>query len=285
MYGTRESTQENAHLGRRLFAGARVSTLRLTRQPHQLARPRPTAWAKRILPVLLTFVCLAALAHFDGSISAAARQLPDSVIQIFSVITDYGKSAWVLVPFGLIVLVLAALPALPGPAGRVVASITARFGFLFAATAVPGLFTTTLKYLVGRTRPYAAAGDPFAFHPISFEAQYNGFPSGHSTTAFAAATAISLVWPRLGVVIPAWTYAVLIGASRVIVDAHFPTDVIASAALGVFGALLIRRYFAARGLVFAIRRDGSLRPFPGPSAHRLIRAGLSLFKRTNTEEQ
>jgi len=104
---------------------------------------------------------------------------------------------------------------------------------------------------------------PFVWRP-----DYASMPSGHATTSVAAAIAIGAVWPRLRV--PMWLYAVLIMLSRIFVLAHHPSDVVAGALTGAVGAYLMRRWFAARRLVFCAR---DLRPYPGPSWRR-IKAAL-----------
>ena len=48
-----------------------------------------------------------------------------------------------------------------------------------------------------------------------------------------------------------WLYALVIMFSRVVVLAHHPSDVIAGALVGAVGAALVRRWFAARRLVFS----------------------------------
>ena len=60
-----------------------------------------------------------------------------------------------------------------------------------------------------------------------------------------------------------------IAASRVIITVHYPSDVIAGALVGGFGALLVRNWFAARRLGFAIAPDGRVMALPGPSRHRI----------------
>ena len=67
-----------------------------------------------------------------------------------------------------------------------------------------------------------------------------------------------------------WLYALIIMVSRVVVLAHHPSDVIAGALVGIVGALLVRRWFAARRLLFAA---ADLRAFSGPSWQR-IKAAL-----------
>jgi undecaprenyl-diphosphatase len=104
------------------------------------------------------------------------------------------------------------------------------------------------------------------YHPFVWKVEYASLPSGHGTTAFAAAVAIGALWPRLRLVM--WIYAIVIAISRVVVIAHHPSDVLASAFVGIVGALLVRRYFAARRLVFGVSTDGRVAAFPGPSWKR-----------------
>ncbi len=75
------------------------------------------------------------------------------------------------------------------------------------------------------------------------------------------------MWPRA--LAACVTFAVIIGVSRVIITAHFVSDVIAGAFVGAFGAVLVRNWFAARRLVFVTGPDGATRAFPRPSWRRI----------------
>ncbi len=61
------------------------------------------------------------------------------------------------------------------------------------------------------------------------------FPSGHSCASFAAATAVFLRDRRFGAA--ALVLAALIAFSRVFLFVHYPTDVLAGAALGAVCAV------------------------------------------------
>ncbi|HEX4041700.1 MAG TPA: phosphatase PAP2 family protein, partial [Xanthobacteraceae bacterium] len=179
--------------------------------------------------------------------------------------------------FAAVVLFLAAVisPALSRRSQAVLTALAARFGFLFLAIGVPGLFVTIVKRLVGRARPFVGAGghdDPFLYRAFVWRPDYASMPSGHSTTAVAAAIAIGAVWPRTRLVM--WIYALAIMASRVFVLAHHPSDVIAGALTGAVGAFLVRRWFAARRLVFCAH---DLRAYPGPSWRRISAALHEVF--------
>jgi undecaprenyl-diphosphatase len=55
-------------------------------------------------------------------------------------------------------------------------------------------------------------------------------------------------------------YALFIAASRLVLLAHHPSDVVAGGLIGVVGAMAVRYWFAARRLGFAIHRDGQILP-------------------------
>jgi membrane-associated phospholipid phosphatase len=227
--------------------------------------------------VVLVAVIAATMVAVDARAASAARHLPEWLILIFDHITEFGKSFWLLVPVAVALgaIALAASPALPRMSQGVLAAIAVRLGFLFVAVGLPGLIFTIAKRLIGRARPFVeGSADPFRYKPLGWSVEYAGLPSGHAIDAFAIAMAVGALWPRARPVL--WTYAVLIAVSRVVLTAHFPSDVIAGAVIGVVGVLLVRDWFAARGLGFAIGADGVVRPLPGPSLARIKRVARQL---------
>jgi membrane-associated phospholipid phosphatase len=213
---------------------------------------------------------IAAMFVLDAAASHWARGLPRWFVDLFEQITDFGLSGWFLFPFGFVLLFLAAVtsPTLSRRTRAVLAMLTVRFGFLFLAIALPGLFVTLVKGLIGRARPYVGGqDDPFAYMPFVWQPQYASMPSGHSATAASVAIAIGAIWPRARGIL--WIYAVIIMFSRVAVLEHHPSDVIAGALVGVVGADLTRRWFASRRLLFS---PVDLRAFAGPSLKQVAGA-------------
>jgi membrane-associated phospholipid phosphatase len=97
---------------------------------------------------------------------------------------------------------------------------------VLAADGVAGV----VKLAVGESRPNEP--DPLIVIPHS-----HSFPSGHTATSFAGATALSVVYPR-GT--PAFfLLAAAIAYSRLYVGVHFPLDVAGGAVIGVATALLL----------------------------------------------
>ncbi len=73
-------------------------------------------------------------------------------------------------------------------------------------------------------------------------------------------------------------YALVIAVSRVVLAAHYPSDVLAGAVVGACGALLVRDWFAARRLGFVDRRaTAACTRCPGPRWARIKRVARSLL--------
>jgi membrane-associated phospholipid phosphatase len=226
-----------------------------------------------------TFVVLFGLlmAFADARAIIWARGLPLGVVETFRWITDLGKAAWFLYPLPALMIVLLLLPRdLPRAAQATFAALFARIAFLFFAIGIPYWFNAALKQVIGRARPFVGgASDPYLFRPFSWGPEYASLASNHTVTVCAVAIAFGAPWPRLRPAL--WLYALVIAASRVIVIAHHPSDVLAGAAVGIFGALLVRNYFAARSLVFGVTRNGKVEAFAGPSWKRIKAALRSVF--------
>jgi undecaprenyl-diphosphatase len=87
-----------------------------------------------------------------------------------------------------------------------------------------------IKNLVQRPRPFVTFTDLQIIIPTPSEFS---FPSGHTSSSFAAAGVFYKHLPKkIGV--PAIVLAGLIGLSRLYVGVHYPTDVIAGILMGIF---------------------------------------------------
>ncbi len=103
---------------------------------------------------------------------------------------------------------------------------------VYVGTSVAGTFAVTygLKHLINRERPYDRY--PGRVHPYSRE-NSPSFPSSHTATAFALATSLSIKYPKWYIIAPSALWACSVGISRINEGVHYPTDVIAGAAIGV----------------------------------------------------
>lgn len=99
-----------------------------------------------------------------------------------------------------------------------------------------GIVAMALKITFHRERPEEQwINDPYVFHGPSFAHNHLSFPSGHSATAFALASSISVFYDDpLYLAIPLYSIAGLTAWQRVFAQKHWPSDVLAGALIGTF---------------------------------------------------
>ena len=93
-----------------------------------------------------------------------------------------------------------------------------------------------LKKTIDRDRPFYTYP---VFTPYTYKTS-GSMPSGSTSIAFTSATNLTLSFKKWYVAVPAYTYATMVGFSRVRLAEHYPSDVAAGAVLGV-GSVLISR--------------------------------------------
>ena len=94
-----------------------------------------------------------------------------------------------------------------------------------------GLNVAVLKSLLGMARPDLGQGPNFT--GPSLDNDYAAMPSGHTAGAFALATVLGAKYPRYKWAF--YTLATLIGLSRIYLEQHWPSNVLAGAVIGIYG--------------------------------------------------
>jgi undecaprenyl-diphosphatase len=179
--------------------------------------------------LLATTVTIASLVTFVGEppfdlrlVREAAAWRDGATGEVMDTASDYGYGLWLAPASFVIALLLAWFPHRRRDAAIVALTTT---------TAV--ILTRLLKETFERTRPEGA------HHLVA------GFsmPSGHATSAAAFAASLVFVLPRtpLGHLASAVLVlgALVVGASRVVLGVHYPSDVVAGFCSGVGVALLV----------------------------------------------
>lgn len=99
---------------------------------------------------------------------------------------------------------------------------------------VSAFITLASKQIIKRERPYNRY---LELDPVVFENSYS-MPSGHTSTAFATATSLSLAYPKWYVIAPSFVWAGSVGYSRMHLGVHYPSDVLIGAFVGSGSAYL-----------------------------------------------
>lgn len=119
--------------------------------------------------------------------------------------------------------------------------------------AISGILSNVLKQTLEMPRP-AAILDPSSFYIMGKTLTYFSMPSGHTLTAFAILTAFyfSIDVHKRSVYRWLFVAATLAGLARIAVGAHWPADVCAGAAVGLFSGIAgarLTQSIPARALV------------------------------------
>jgi membrane-associated phospholipid phosphatase len=176
----------------------------------------PILW----LPVVILFI-------FDKRLWLTARDIvPPDYFFVAELITDWGLYLFYAIFTALFLYSI--IRKNRKLTGRCLAYLKTQLIFSFAVVRI-------LKILCGRARP--GYGTDFTFFSLEF--RYNAFPSGHSADAIVSGIFLYYLlnqskyagWRFLPLV-----YAFCIALSRVLVSAHYPSDVAGGLAIGIMGA-------------------------------------------------
>ena len=189
-----------------------------------------------LFSLLVGAAVAAAYFNIDLPLAQAVKELPFQMVEFFQYVTVLGEATWSLIAAALL-----------GLAARFLwrrDDWMRRSLFIFAAVVSSGIVTDLIKWLAGRWRPKAYFTDQFyGFDLFGWGYEQTSFPSGHATTIWACGAALAILFPRWRLL---WyVLAILVSMSRVIVGAHYLSDVLAGAYVAVMTVLvLVRlRYF------------------------------------------
>jgi len=111
--------------------------------------------------------------------------------------------------------------------------------YVGSSTAIDLGVTLLLKTIFKRRRPFVQNLKIVAV----YNASSTSFPSGHTSTSFAVATALSRAYPKWYVIAPAYLWAGSVGYSRMYLGVHYPSDVFGGAVLGTTTSWLLKPAF------------------------------------------
>ncbi len=105
---------------------------------------------------------------------------------------------------------------------------------MLSTSLISSVLTTSLKFAFDTPRPFVTYPNDITQYA---HAGSKSFPSGHTSFCFATATSFSLLYPKWYVIAPMYTWASLVGYSRMYLGVHYPSDVLVGAIIGSASAV------------------------------------------------
>ena len=185
---------------------------------------------KWLLILLLAMAAIAAAFHFDAAAQEwVVRHSNHNARQVMRVVSRYGD--WL--EHFLAGFVIVAIAAWRGNKRWIHVGLT-----MIVACAVAGMVARGVKIATGRARP--SVKQELGWNGPRLNPKYNSFPSGHTATTTAFFGVLFFANRRVGLsLLP---ISLLIAASRMYVAAHYLSDVVCAALLGIFCAWLCARW-------------------------------------------
>jgi len=202
--------------------------------------------------VITALVIMLGMAWFDKPLYVLLRRLDCNAWYLFDYIFD--AKVWLVLTAILLLLVFVKKSLDSGIKYKNTKSkfsfsvlfkdfmgkVRTNYAFLiFSSVLSAGVTAKIIKICVGRFRPifFEALGIT-GFRPFSLEWAFNSMPSGHTTATFAGLIMAGMLAPKIKPI--TWTLAIIVGASRVAIGAHWPTDVILGAFIGMVAADIVK---------------------------------------------
>lgn len=191
-------------------------------------------WIALLVIISGAFLACFSYSQWDIPVAYACRGLSRSVLDMAEIITAAGDSKWYFILFVPTFIFFRFVNNNRAWAMKML--------FLVLAISASGLMNTLIKWIAGRNRPINLFNHGlFGFDFFETVYELNSFPSGHALIPFSLATALSILFPRVGFL--AFLPAAAIASSRVLLTSHFVSDVIAGAVIGVVCTLVVKYYF------------------------------------------
>lgn len=202
-------------------------------------------WKKMGVAALVTFVLvILGIFWFDEPLFVFMRQFNCRLCAFFDVV--FSGKIWLLVSFiAAAVLCVKKFITSDGDIHSIrdcFEKTKSSHAFLILYSVLSaGIIVKILKTFIGRARPiFFEALDMTGIFPPSLDWAFNSMPSGHTAISFAGLVMIGMLAPKYKSI--TWTLAILIGLSRVAIGAHWPSDVIFGAFIGMVVADVVKWY-------------------------------------------
>ena len=182
---------------------------------------------------------------FDYSIASFFHSLNYQTKSLFGTLTHFGDSLYFFIP----TILTWALVKIIKSKNQIINTISEISLFIFLNILLSGIVTQILKHAIGRPRPVLFNGfEQKSLSIISFDSKWHSFPSGHTATIFAFIFCMVLLFPKIKNILI--TVAIIIASTRVIVGAHFISDIFGGALVAYLSSIFISKNLASKNILF-----------------------------------
>ena len=187
---------------------------------------------------------------FDYSIASFFHSLNYQTKSLFGTLTHFGDSLYFFIP----TILTWALVKIIKSKNQIINTISEISLFIFLNILLSGIVTQILKHIIGRPRPVLFNGfDQKSLSIISFDSKWHSFPSGHTATIFAFIFCMVLLFPKIKNIL--MTVAIIIASTRVIVGAHFISDIFGGALVAYLSSIFISKNLASKKILFTTEAE------------------------------
>ena len=181
---------------------------------------------------------------FDYSISKFFYNINSQTKSLFETLT-----LWRLLIFFCSTILIWAVIKIIQNKNKIILTISDISLFIFFNILISGIAVQIFKHIIGRPRPQLFHSNNLSTLDIfNFDSRWHSFPSGHTATIFAFIFCLIFLFPKIKNILI--TIAIVIASTRVIVGAHYVSDIFGGALVAYITSILLRDKFFHKSKLF-----------------------------------
>ena len=182
---------------------------------------------------------------FDYSISKFFYNINSQTKSLFETLTHFGDSLYFFIPTFFIWAFIKIIKN----KNKILITISDISLFIFFNILICGITVQILKHSLGRPRPNLFHSNNLTSIDIfNFDSSWHSFPSGHASTIFAFIFCLIFLFPKIKNILI--SIAIIIASTRVIVGAHYVSDIFGGTLVAYITTILLRDKFFRKTKLF-----------------------------------